>query len=189
MTTLIQGVFVMGMKIPPELEKQIMAMEGVVVKPHVIKVEEAGRDTSSLPAGWMRAAIHEGGSVAQPSSILHRIGIPQWRPYTDNELLNCHWRVKHKRKAADKERVGIYAHVQHIPKAVGKRRVSLEIVLTGRQKQVDPWAYNKSLMDALVQNGLLVDDSSEWVEFGGITYSRGKKGSEMTTIVLEEIPA
>jgi hypothetical protein len=63
--------------------------------------------------------------------------------------------------------------------------VSLEIVLTGRQQRTDPFSYAKSLNDALVRCGMLVDDSSEFVEWGGTVYSRGKEGS--TTIVLEEL--
>ncbi len=126
--------------------------------------------------------------IAEPCRnglLTHRLEIAAWRPFTDNQLINCHWRTKHKRKDSDKEFVACYAHLQRIPKATGKRRVSLEIVLVGRQKETDPWAYLKSLNDSLVSCGLLVDDTARYVEFGGTVYSRGKEA--MTTIILSDL--
>lgn len=117
--------------------------------------------------------------------MIHRIKIPDWRPTRDNELLNCHWRIKHKRKTDDAAMVMMYAIVANVMPATGKRRVSLEIVLKGRQKTTDEWAYHKSLMDALVKCRMLVDDSPQFVAWGGTTYSRG--GEAGTTIILEDM--
>lgn len=114
-----------------------------------------------------------------------RVTIPNWRPCPDNKLAGgIHWAVRAKRKRQDADMVAVYCW-DRAPKATGKRRVRLEIVLSGRQKQVDPLAYCKSLFDALVKCGMLVDDSIEWVEFGGVTFTRGEKTS--TTIILEEL--
>lgn len=117
--------------------------------------------------------------------MTHRIPIKRWRPASLNQLMSGHWRAKHRLKLADRELVGMYAVQAGVPKAEGKRRVSLEIVLQGRQQEADPDAYWKSLLDALVYAGLLVDDSREWCELGAVTYSRGDEGS--TTIVLEDV--
>lgn len=117
--------------------------------------------------------------------MIHRFTIPNWRPARDNELINCHWRTKHKRKKADAETVGVYAMVAKVPPAIDKRRVSLEITLKGRQQQADPLAYAKSLLDALVACRLLIDDKAQFMEWAGVMYKRGKDAG--TTIVLEDI--
>lgn len=116
--------------------------------------------------------------------MIHRITIDNWRPARDNQLMECHWRMKHKLKKADAEMIGTYAKLYDVPPAQGRRLVSLEIVLSGRQKKTDPHAYNKSLMDALKICKLLVDDSETYMLWGGLTYSNGPP---QTTIVLEDL--
>ncbi len=116
----------------------------------------------------------------------NRIIIPRWRPWPDNKLAGgIHWAVRKKRKDMDKSMVAVYADMSGTPKATGKRRVQLEIILTGRQKMTDPMAYAKSLLDALVHCGLLIDDTGEWVEWIPPVYTRGDVG--VTTIVLEDL--
>lgn len=121
--------------------------------------------------------------------MIHRIEIAGWRPATANELMNCHWRTKHKLKKRDVEFVGVYAHMKGFATMYTplRRRVSLEITLTGHQKQADPDAYWKSLLDALVQSELLKDDSREWCELGTVTYRCGSKEEAGTVIVLEDL--
>jgi len=118
--------------------------------------------------------------------MIHRIRILNWRPWPDNKLSGgTHWAVRRKRKAHDAQVVSIYAWEAGTPHALGPRRVQLEIVLTGRQKQVDPLAYAKSLLDALVKCRLLIDDSPGLVEWVAPTYTRGELAS--TTIVLTDL--
>ena len=116
--------------------------------------------------------------------MIQRITIPNWRPTRDNDLVGVHWTKRKKLKDSDAAFVATYARQAEITPANGKRRVSLEIALTGHQKETDPWAYLKSLMDALVACNLLVDDDDAHVEWGGTIYTRGSEPS--TTIVLED---
>ncbi len=115
----------------------------------------------------------------------HRLTIPNWRPTMKNAFIGRHWAVKAKLKRADREMVAAYAMLSRIPTATGKRRVSLEVVLTGRQKQCDEDAFWPSLLDALVECGQLVDDSPKWLTLGGVTYRRD--GEPGTTIILDEV--
>lgn len=78
------------------------------------------------------------------------------------------------RKRADRELVAEWAANAGIPAATGKRRVRLTIVLAPRQRAGDPDAYQKSLGDALVQCGLLVNDSRQWVEWVPPQFARGE---------------
>lgn len=116
----------------------------------------------------------------------HRVVIPDWRPWPDNKLAGgIHWATRKDRKGRDKNMVAAYARIAGTPKATGKRRVQLEIVLSGRQKKTDPMAYAKSLLDSLVHCGLLVDDTTEYVEWIPPVYRRGDE--TVTTIVLTDI--
>ncbi len=115
----------------------------------------------------------------------YRLFLPSWRPTPKNALLGRHWGVKASKKRGDLDMIRAYALVNRTPEAKGKRRVSLEIVLTGRQKQVDEDAYMLSLFDALKRSRMIVDDSPRWLEWGGIVYSRD--GEPGTTIVLSEV--
>jgi hypothetical protein len=45
-------------------------------------------------------------------------------------------------------------------------------LLGPRQRGADPDAYWKSLLDALVHAGLLVDDSPKWCELGPVRFER-----------------
>ncbi len=117
--------------------------------------------------------------------MIHRFTIPAWRPARLNELLSGSWHQAARRKKSDRVFIATYAQQAGIPHATGKRRVSLEITLKGRQQQVDPDGYWKSLLDALVHARMLIDDRSEFCELGSVTYSRN--GEARTTIVLEEI--
>ncbi len=117
------------------------------------------------------------------------IEIPQWHPAKLNQLVGCHWAVRSKLKKRDWQIIALYAsgYRSMATTAAGKRRVSLVITLAPRQRGGDPDSYWKSLLDALVHAGLLVDDSPKWCELGPVEYRRG---SEMaTTIILEDLPA
>lgn len=117
--------------------------------------------------------------------MLHRIVCPNWRPTPDNNLTDgSHWAKKHRLKKQDKAMIKTYAMLANVLRATGKRLVSLEITLSGRQQEADPLAYGKSLNDALVSCGMLIDDSDRYMVWGGVTYSRGEP---QTVIVLEDL--
>lgn len=118
-------------------------------------------------------------SVLESSSRTWSVTIPNWRPARDNQLLEAHWRVKHKLKSADKEKVAIAFYQAKVPKATFRRKIGLTIIIAGRQKEADPVAYHKSLADALVTCGMLVDDKSEWMDFPPVQFIRGEKGSPL----------
>jgi hypothetical protein len=110
--------------------------------------------------------------------------IPGWRPALDNELMRCHWRKKHGLKKRDVGQIAFAALAYGVPRATMRRRVTLTI-----RQAIGPFpddtAPLKSFWDALKRNGLIVDDSREWLEFvWPPTFIRGPKG---TIIELEDI--
>ena len=108
-----------------------------------------------------------------------------WHPCTLNVLLSCHWAKRGRLKALDRDLIACYALQHGTTPASGKRRVSLTITLAPRQRGCDRDAYWKSLLDALVHAGLLVNDSPKWCELGSVEYLRGKWRA--TTVTLEDV--
>jgi hypothetical protein len=96
--------------------------------------------------------------------------------HRNNELTGCHWATKAKRKKADRELVTLLCRAAGVPPADGKRRVSLVVVLGPRQRRGDAdCPFWKSLLDALVCAGALVDDSPKWCEAAEpVAYRRGR---------------
>lgn len=111
------------------------------------------------------------------------ITIPNHHPAALNQYIGKHWAIGAKLKKLDKEM--ILGYCQHVPKATTKRRVDFTIILGKGQKSRDPDAYQKSLGDALVNAGMLVDDSAKWIEWGNVEYIRGIKA---TLIKLTDMP-
>ena len=114
----------------------------------------------------------------------HEVTVPGWRPATINALTK---RGNHFSASRLKEwdRIAVAVSSILIPKAIRRRRVSVEVTMAGRMKPVDPDAIWKSLLDALVAAGLLVDDSANWVELGPFTQVRG--AMKATRITLEDM--
>jgi Holliday junction resolvase RusA-like endonuclease len=75
---------------------------------------------------------------------------------------------------------------EKIPKATGKRRVSLHVTLGKGMREFDDDAWQKSTLDAMKHAGLIVDDSSRYVETGPVTFSRDRQGWG-TRITLEDL--
>lgn len=115
----------------------------------------------------------------------HTLTIPNWHPARLNELLNCHWAERNRRKKQDKAMVACYKFLANVPEAEGRRRVSLKLTLGKGQRRPDKDAWWKSTLDALVACGLLVDDSPDWCEPGAVEYARG--ATKGTVIVLEDL--
>jgi Holliday junction resolvase RusA-like endonuclease len=116
----------------------------------------------------------------------YRLVIDGWHPARLNELLGCHWAAAAQRKKHDRTLVCVESRIQSVPKARGPRRVSLLLTMAPKQRRPDPDCWFKSLLDALVHAGLLIDDGPKWCTLGGVTYDRGPK--KRTTIALEDLP-
>lgn len=110
-----------------------------------------------------------------------------WHPARLNELTSGHWGVRQRLKERDRHAVAMNSLLQGVPPAKGRRRVSLVITLKKGQRAADPDAYWKSSLDALVQAGLLKDDSPRWLELGTVAYQRTKSARFGTTIILEDV--
>ena len=115
----------------------------------------------------------------------HVLVIDRWHPATLNQWDGKHWRARHRLKKADRELVTLLARSASIPLAKGKRRVSLRLTLAPRQRAADPDAFWKSVLDALVHAGLLLDDNRQHVELGPVTFDRGPW--RRTRIVLDDL--
>lgn len=114
-----------------------------------------------------------------------RLVIPRWVPATLNKYVGRHWSRMARLKAMDRDMVSAYTRMARCAVAVKRRRYSVVItVATRRGRLPDPDGYLKSLLDALVNAGLLVDDSQDWCEHGGIEIRRGVEAS--TVIMLED---
>lgn len=84
-----------------------------------------------------------------------------------------HWGSRTRLKSADREQIGTALKVYGVPKADGKRKVSILIVLPKGKRACDPDALHKSLLDALVQSGGLVNDSKDWMSFTEPVFAKG----------------
>lgn len=96
----------------------------------------------------------------------HVLRIPGWRPTLTNILLRMHWKARNRALKDDAAIIWAEAYSQGIPKATGKRRMVQVIQSVGNRRPPDDDATLKSLQDGLVKAGLLIDDSSKWLEVG-----------------------
>lgn len=117
----------------------------------------------------------------------YQVFIPNWRPINLNAMFAKHWSKRNKAKKEDAKTIFAAIHEAKIPKATSKRHVGLHIALTGSQKEADPDAYWKSLLDGLVKCGALIDDSDTYCSFGMPTYERGTAEQAGTRITLTDI--
>lgn len=116
------------------------------------------------------------------SYIFH---IPGWHAATVNQLLakgKWAWTLKKK----DREMVAWYVKMARIPPATGKRRLSLTLIMGHRMRTPDPDGVFKSLLDALVKCGALLDDRKECLELMPVAFERAKV--KATRVELEDLP-
>lgn len=106
---------------------------------------------------------------------VYRVAIPGWRPALLNEYVGRHWSVGARLKKRDRKFVGDACWYGGVLAATCRRRVTLTIVLGPRQRQCDPDAPWKSLLDALKTAGALVDDSPDWCEVAPLVIERGAR--------------
>lgn len=112
--------------------------------------------------------------------------IEKWHPTSVNRLMNVHWALRNKMKIEDAETVKLTGLSKDIKPAKGKRIVRVTIILSNRQKRTpDDDNLRKSLLDALVKAGYLVDDSPKWCEVLPFTFLRGPQ--KATIIELEDV--
>lgn len=115
----------------------------------------------------------------------HVVAIPDWRPALANDLAAAgHWAGRARRKRADLQLVAAYCVLAGVPLATLPRRVSLEILGPFRRLP-DPDAPWKSVLDALVGCGRLVDDSALWCQLAAPAFEYRPKYA--TTITLEDL--
>lgn len=127
----------------------------------------------------------EAGSPPPPRMPgVYRLTIPGWHPTKLNELLRGRW-VAAKLKKRDREIIGTNARWANVSRATSPRRVHLAITLGKGQRAGDPDAYWKSLLDALVHCGLLIDDNRQHVVLDPVEFVRGVEPE--TTIELFDI--
>lgn len=76
-----------------------------------------------------------------------------------------------------------------IPKATAKRKLTIERHARGvQQDEANVHGGCKGIVDDLVQHGLLVDDSPQWLEHGTPRHVRlERKQKAHTVLILEEI--
>lgn len=116
---------------------------------------------------------------------VQKIVIQNWHPVTDNQLMNSHYLRRHKLKL--KDAITIQVASLHLRPATGKRKVEVTVTLGPKQKKkVDPFAYWKSLLDALVNAKMLVDDSDKWAQVEPLKYERGERRTLIVLTDLEE---
>ncbi len=108
--------------------------------------------------------------------------IPDWTPVSVNVIMRLHWSRRNRRLKADADVVGAYALIAATPFALAKRRVTLTFHVPAKRLP-DPDNLLKSCLDALVKNGLLVDDSSQWCD----VTARVVRGPRQTVITLEDV--
>lgn len=159
--------------------------------------------TAKLPGDWKqpREPAGERPSAAAPGPLspqepsdrpraasTYTIRIPGWMPTPLNRLMAQHWAKAARLKKADAAILFTYADQYAIPRATGKRSVELLVVLPPRQRAPDPDALWKSLLDAAVHAGLLVNDSHHWVEAAPVQFARGDKLTTYLTLTDHETP-
>lgn len=123
--------------------------------------------------------------IPAKSPGVHNLAVEGWTPPSVNRLWKQHWSVGHRLKKDAAARVFCAAVTGSVGAAYGKRRVGVTVTVAGRGGMPDPDNVLKVLLDALVANGLLVDDSARWCEIGEVAVVRG--AAKRTDVVLQDI--
>jgi Holliday junction resolvase RusA-like endonuclease len=114
--------------------------------------------------------------------------IPHWRPPLANEWRGRHWSVAHRLRKRAADLLGTYALAQRVPKATCRRSVAVEVVLGPRQRQPDRDSMDKLLLDAVVEAGLLLDDSDRGLAGRvEVTFRRGDASAWGTVVTLTDL--
>lgn len=96
-----------------------------------------------------------------------------------------HFRARSKELEQITTAIGTLASEQGIPHARGRRAVTVTIHKGKRSRVTDDPANRdsraKSLLDAMVKLGLLVDDSDKWLDWGHV--HEGERLDEKCTVI------
>lgn len=112
---------------------------------------------------------------------MFKLRIEKWHPAPLNKLM-MGWHTAMRLKAVDRKMVGAYCKINRIPLANGPREVSLLVTLAPKQRACDPDAYWKSLLDALVNADMLIDDNRQYVRHGAVDFERGAERATLITL-------
>lgn len=121
------------------------------------------------------------------------IEIPNYHPPRLNQVRGRHWAAEHKAKGELAEFIRLYAVLapgygkEPVPKAAGRRRVRLELEGQPSGRLPDADAFDKLLLDALVQTGLLLDDGVKGLE-GRVEVTFTRAPERLTRLILEDCP-
>lgn len=167
----------MGMKFSKEYEAELIARADKVSPSFTVNT----RDCEPMKPGTLEALSRVALVVAMQPTWTFRV--PDWHPTPVNKLYDHHWTKRRKHKQSDTDIVAHYG--RNVPKADRKRSVSLHVVFPAGKRRPDPEALGKSLLDALVHAGILVNDSYDWARLEPPTYSRGD--TLISFITVEDI--
>jgi hypothetical protein len=110
------------------------------------------------------------------------VEIEKWHPTSVNKLLGRHHMSRHKIKQGDMQMIGVYFYNAKVPKATGRRHVAMDIYKSGGGRAPDPDNLFKSVLDALVKLGYLLDDSSKYLTSSWPEIYRAKQKKTVITI-------
>jgi Holliday junction resolvase RusA-like endonuclease len=117
----------------------------------------------------------------QTKAAPYVLEIPGYLPLSLNRLMRSRkLRMSEPKRAA--EHFGIARLVFGVPKATTKRRVSLVFTVAKGKPKPDPDNLVKVVLDGLVKAGVLVDDSDEWCQLGGIRMEVGQHPKTMAIV-------
>lgn len=106
-------------------------------------------------------------------------------PMSFNEWGHAHWAKRQRERKQLETAIHYLGIEQHVPLATGKRYVQVTIHKTSRSRVLDDEpnldARAKGLLDAMVNVGMLLGDSPEWLVWGGVV--EGPKRSQKETVV------
>jgi hypothetical protein len=108
-----------------------------------------------------------------PGAERFALRIERWHPTRLNALLG-HPMHRARLKKADAQLIAYACRDDDVTRATVPREVRVAIVLGPRQRAGDPDAYWKSLLDALVRAGAVVDDSRRWVRLLPVQFDRAE---------------
>ena len=135
--------------------------------------------------GFLACPGCSGMIVPKEVALIQTLTVPNYLPPTKNTLLRLHWSKQTKIKRECKALIAAHAIEQGIVKANWKRRVTVKLTLAGRAKERDGDSSFLTVLDALTEAKLILDDSPKWLELMPLEQERGKAIS--TVIVLEDL--
>lgn len=111
--------------------------------------------------------------------------VPDWHPATVNQLMRS---VRDRVRLKRRDRHAVIDHLvlrANVPRAAGRRVVGLTLCFPPGARRPDPDSSHKSILDALVYCGLLVDDGPVWCGVEPVRYLRGD--SRYAVVTLEDV--